>query len=82
MSEVVPFPLARRRTFVVRQAAWFAEQRHGAAESYLRRQLETQADALRRRGVHPSRIEAECRSLEAAIRGQVTRLMLTPGGAA
>jgi hypothetical protein len=82
MAEIVPFPLARRRAYIMRQALWFANQRHKAAESYLRHQLSIQADALTRRGVAPARVKAEVTALEAAIRIQATRLMLTPGGAA
>ena len=82
MGEVLPFPLSRRRAFVMRQAAWFAEQRHQPAEADLRRQLRVQADALRRRGVDHGRIDAECAALESAIRAQVLRWSIPSGGAA
>ena len=78
MVEVLPFPLVRRRAYVRRQAAWFCEQTAKGAENNLFRQMNVQRDALLNRGVDPERVEAEVRALEAAIRCEVWRLVLTP----
>jgi hypothetical protein len=82
VAKVVPFLLARRRWLILRQAEWFAEQSPSAADANLQRQVQVQRDALLCRGVDPDAAERECRALEVAIRCQVWRLVLTPGGAA
>lgn len=82
MAEIVPFPLCRRHGFITRQASWFAEQSPSAAEKNLRRQIDVQADALRRRGVADAVVERECSALDAAIRATALRLLLSPGGVA
>jgi hypothetical protein len=82
MAEVLPFPLARRRTLVARQAAWFVRQSEAAAEHNLARQLEVQRDALLRKGVGQAVVEAEVQALEGTIRATAWRLLLVPGGAA
>jgi hypothetical protein len=71
---VVPFPLARRRDLIRRQAAWFVEQSHRAAERNLARQLDVQRETMRRRGVSARTAEAEIAELEAAIRARARRL--------
>jgi hypothetical protein len=80
--EILPFPLSRRCDLINRQAAWFAEQNHHAAEASLRRLLQIQRETLNRRGVDQARIDAECRALEEAIRRRVALVMHIPGGAA
>lgn len=78
MAEVIAFPLARRRDLVRRQATWFVDQSHDAAEANLARQLERQRDILTRKGADPVRLDQEIRELESAIRAEVWRLVLTP----
>lgn len=68
MAKVIPFPLARRRDLIERQAAWFCEQNHRAAEASLRRQLQIQRETLLRKGVDPERVEQQCREMEDAVR--------------
>lgn len=75
---VLPFPLARRRDLVDRQAQWFAAQSHQAAERNLKRQLQVQRETLLRRGVSVERAETEVATLQAAIRHEVSRHLLTP----
>jgi hypothetical protein len=82
MAEILAFPLARRRALIRKQAAWFGEQTARGAERNLGRQLEVQADALLRKGVDPDQVAREIAALEGAIRAEVWRLVLTPGGAA
>ncbi len=78
MAEILAFPPARRLGFVRRQAAWFVEQSHEAAEANLARQLDLQRETLLRKGVDAGRLAAEIRDLESAIRSEVWRLVLTP----
>lgn len=78
-SKVVPFPLTRRRKFVMRQAAWFLRQRSDAAETNLRRELVRQRAALVRKGVCQSLAEVEVRAVERAIRTEAWLLDLTMG---
>jgi len=82
MAEILPFPLARRRGFVWRQAHWYAEQPHAAAEKNLTHQLTVQRQTLEKRGIDHRRISAEVEALEHAIRAAVCRIMLQGGGAA
>lgn len=76
---VHPFPLARRRDLVLRQAAWFLEQGPRGAEANLRRQLQVQRDTLLRRSVAPTTADAALRALEAAIRCEAQLLMRERG---
>jgi Family of unknown function (DUF6074) len=81
-AKVLPFPLARRRDLVARQAAWFCEQTPEAAESRLRRLLDVQREVLVRKGVNAGRVDAECVALERAIRALAWRILAAHGGAA
>ncbi len=78
MAEILAFPPARRLGFVRRQAKWFVEQGHDAAEANLLRQLERQRETLLRKGVDAAHLAEEIRDLESAIRAEVWRLVLTP----
>lgn len=79
---IIPFPLSRRCDLVCRQADWFLAQPHQAAERNLLRQLRVQRDALVRRGVSPSRADAEVASLDAAIRDRVRGFLMLPEASA
>jgi hypothetical protein len=65
---VVPFPLARRRAYILKQAAWFAERPPQAAETNLQRQIQVQREAMQRRGLDPDVIAQQCREMEYAVR--------------
>ena len=82
MAQVLAFPLARRRDLIRRQASFYADQSPRAAETNLTRQLQVQADTLLRKGVSPEVVKAEVAALQGAIRAEVWRLVLAPGGAA
>lgn len=75
---VVPFTLSRRRDLIRRQASWFLEQGHRAAERNLSRQLDVQRTALLSKGIDPERVDGEVRALAAAIRAEVWRRVLAP----
>jgi hypothetical protein len=77
---VLPFPLAKRRAYVRRQAAQIAEQSELGACRYLRQQLGLQRQSLHDKGVAPETIERQLSDLEAAIRAEACRLV--KGGAA
>lgn len=78
MAEILPFPLARRRDYVRRQAAWFLKQDERAGERNLQHQLDVQRQTMRRRGVSPDAIEREIGALEGVIRAEVWRRVLAP----
>jgi hypothetical protein len=80
---VVPFPHARNRAFVIKQARYIASLNHGSGERYLQQQLDLQCATMERRRIAPDRIREERRRLEAAIRAALCRLEIRrPGGAA
>jgi hypothetical protein len=80
MSTVIPFPLARRRAYVLKQAVLLSGLGHAAAERWLASQLELQRRVMLRRGITASDAAKQLRSLEWAIRAEVVRL--SRGGAA
>lgn len=79
-ASVIPFPLARRRRLIRRQAAFFAGQSRRSAEGNLAHQLEIQRRTLLAKGVAAEQVEPEVRALELAIRAEAARLIL--GGVA
>lgn len=82
MSAVVPFPLSRRRPLVAKCARRMTELSADAAEHHLQRLLQQQADTLSRKGVHTDLVVMQVRGLEAAVRAELWRAILAPGGAA
>ena len=70
-ATMIPFPLVRRRDFVIRQAQNVSQYvRQGdadIAEQYLEQQLNVQRKKLRRRGIAHERIEREIAALQRAI---------------
>ena len=82
MAEMLPFPLARRRAFVCRHAdiAWSYDAEAG--ERHIQRQVKEQTATLTRKGVSDERVEAEGKALEAALRAEMWRHVMMPGGAA
>jgi hypothetical protein len=79
---VLPFPRVRDRAFVRRHAALMASYSANAAEKHLSTQLDLQRRTMVRRGIDPSSIHEQVKALEAAIRAELWRTVLTPGGAA
>ena len=66
-ANIVPFPLSRRRAFVLRHANIINGMSPESAERHLAHQLKVQHDALKRRGIDDARIRRELASLERAI---------------
>lgn len=79
-ARVIPFPLRRRLSFIKRQAVIAVSMRPDAAERYLRRQLQTQSDAMRRKGVSEYQIEIELVSMEQAVRAALMAWRGQSGG--
>jgi Family of unknown function (DUF6074) len=77
-TKIIPFPIARRRAFVSKHAARMAVLSSTRADIHLRQQLQVQVDTMRRRGIAESEIVREIRSLEAAIRAELWRSVITP----
>jgi pyruvate kinase len=82
MGAVIPFPRWKDRAFVLRHARRMTELRPAKAEGHLQQQLDIQRQTMLRRGVNPVLVEQHVRSLECAIRAELWRLVLVPGGAA
>jgi hypothetical protein len=72
-TTIVPFPLARRRSMIQRQASYAAELNPDAAERHIARQLQVQGDAMRRKGIDENLIARELKCMEGAIRAMLLR---------
>lgn len=82
-AKVIPFPLARRSEFVLRQARSMAMRSPDLAEKYLDQQMRLQAETLARRGIAAEVVAHEVASLERAIRSRLAGLApATNGGVA
>jgi hypothetical protein len=75
-AKMIAFPLGRRHHFVERLAAQIASRSTDAGEAHLLQQLARQREILSRKGVPEKAIERELRSLAAAIRAELWRLLL------
>ena len=62
-ASVVPFPLARRRTFIAKQASHAAMMNPDAGVRYLQHQLDVQAESMRRKGIDEAIIQRELRCM-------------------
>jgi hypothetical protein len=82
MGGVVPFPLTRRRDFLIRHVARMATLPPASAEKHLAHQLRVQAETMQRRGIRTALITAEVRALEIALRCEFCRVTSLKGGAA
>jgi Family of unknown function (DUF6074) len=72
-AAVVPFPLARRRTMIDRQARYAAELNPDAAERHIQQQIKIQGDAMRRKGIDEDLIARELQCMETAIQALLLR---------
>ena len=76
---ILPFPIIRRRGFAEKQAVTAASFNERSGERYIARQIETQRDVMRRRGINEVIIDREMKSFEVAIRAELWRLILRYG---
>lgn len=75
MAEVLPFPLARRRSFVWKQASYMAELRPTKAAEHLERQIDVQRRSMLARGVEAAVVERECAAGASAVQAALCQLM-------
>jgi hypothetical protein len=78
-ATILPFPLVRRRDFVLRNAARIADASPRTAEKLLAHAVQVQVDTMARRGIAPDLIAREAKGLESAIHGDLCRLMRLGG---
>jgi hypothetical protein len=78
LGELIPFPIARRRSYVCKLAAQIAARSPAAGEVHLLHQLRRQGEVLRRKNVPENLIEQELRSVAAAVRAELWLLLLRP----
>jgi Family of unknown function (DUF6074) len=69
---IVPFPMANRRSLILRQARYAAVLNPDAAERHIQRQLKMQGQAMRRRGIDEQLIVYEINSMETSIRATLS----------
>lgn len=81
-APVIPFPKTRDRPYVERHARRIAARSAEAGERYLLERLNERHAYLSRRQVAPSLIAQDVAALEAAIRAELWRVVLAPGGVA
>jgi hypothetical protein len=78
-AAIYPFPLARRRTMIDRQARYASELGPDAAERHIQQQLKIQGDSMRRRGVDEDLIDRELECMRAAISAALLRASVSAG---
>jgi hypothetical protein len=78
-ATILPFPIARRRAFIAKQADHALCLNPDSAERYLQYQLQVQRDAMRRRGVAEDLIARELKCMERAIRSELPLASLSTG---
>lgn len=79
-ATIVPFPLARRKAFIQKQANRAADLNADSGERHIQQQLKCQADAMRRKGIDEDLIARELRCMESAIRAALWGAVLKPPG--
>lgn len=79
-AQILAFPLARRRAFIIRQANSMAIRSEGLAEKYLEQQLRLQSETLLGKGVCPASVAREVASLERAIRSELSNIFQSSEG--
>jgi hypothetical protein len=79
-AQLLAFPAGRRVGEIRRLAEQMRRLSYERGESHLQRQLRLKADALRRRGISDAQVLQQISSLEAAVRAELWRRELDPGG--
>jgi hypothetical protein len=80
---LLAFPRSRDVAFIRRHVEHLRTRRSSeVAERYLHAQLRIQAETMARRGIASGQIDREIAALEAAIRHELDRYRVQPGGAA
>jgi Family of unknown function (DUF6074) len=82
MCMVLPFPRAKNRPYVMRQALRMAAMTQKGAEGHLTYQLTIFRGSLLRRGLDPHLIDSHARDLEESIRAEFEKMTLATGDVA
>lgn len=80
--KVIPFPAARRLALVASIARRALELNPAAGEQHIRRSVEVQATAMRRRGIAEELIAREAAGLGSAVRALIWDAVMAPRGGA
>lgn len=72
-AAIIPFPLASRRSIILRQAQYAAMLNPDAAERHIQRQLNIQSQAMHRKGIDARSIAHEISAMETLIRATLLR---------
>ena len=67
---IVPFPIARRRVFIRKQAKLASLMNPEAGVRYVHHQIDVQAEAMRRRGIDEALIQRELNCMRRALQAQ------------
>ena len=76
---IIPFPLANRRSMILRQTRYAAGLNPEGAERHIQQQLAVQAEAMRRKGIDEALIAQELHCMESAIRATLWAVVATFG---
>ena len=82
MANILPFPILKRSGFIAKQARYIATVREHKQKSELKRLVQLQRDAMRRRRVPDDLIEREIAGFRASLSVELARLNRRDGGAA
>jgi hypothetical protein len=77
-AAILPFPILRRHGFIQKQASHAALMNPAAGFRYLQRQLDIQAETMRRKGIHEDLIQREVHRMGRAIRAEFAGKLLQP----
>ena len=77
-ASVIPFPIARRRAFIRKQADHVALMNPDSGVRYLEHQLLVQADAMRRKGIDEDLVQRELRCMRRALQAEFNGHVVQP----
>jgi len=80
VARILAYPLARRRGLIRKQGARLASLPNPEAEKHLAYLLKQQGDALRRRGLDADEAARQVACLEAAVRVEIARNLMSYRG--
>jgi hypothetical protein len=79
-AAILPFPIARRRAFIQKQADHASLMNPDSGLRYVEYQLKLQAEAMRRRGIDEDLVQREIRCMESAIKAAFVQSHAQPDG--
>lgn len=77
-AAILPFPIARRKYFIAKQASHAALINPDAGVRYLEHQLDVQAETMRRKGINEDLIQRELRCMRLALQAEFAGSVLQP----